>query len=235
MQIRAASAVVFLLLAISVCAQDLPTEVGARGAIVPQASDTGTFSLEEQSISTTSCSGGMLSKLNTRASPENPKSAARQDQWIKEGEEMPQFSDGLIMVARKADGRTMWHVEKVNSCVWCGAPMTWKQAMFDKKASSMWALRSALVVADVEIAHHVPCFRARTCKETNPILGQSRLQAYSVGAGLTALIWIYDGWARKGSRKDRIGGYTHWWIVPTVGYACSAVGIILSLATWHSR
>lgn len=177
----------------------------------------------------------MFPDANAGPPPDKPQPVAREGQWIMEGEQMPQFSDDLVMVVRKDDGRMMWHVEKVNSCAWCGAPLTWRQAAFDKKASSMWILRSALVVADVEITHHLPCFQAGTCKEWNPMLGQTRLQGYSVGAALTAVAWVGDAWLRKGDRKDRIGGYRRWWIIPTVGYAASAVGIVANLARWHSR
>ena len=67
------------------------------------------------------------------------------------------------------------------------------------------------------------------------MLGQSRLQAYSVGAGLTAFAWIGEAYCRKGDRYWRVGGYRDWWIVPVVGYASSAVGIITNLANWNSR
>jgi hypothetical protein len=234
MYMRLASAVVFLLVGTAIHAQVLPLKpvVQNTGDLSP--SDAIIFSAQGQSAPETLNSDAMFSKVNAQPLPDKPQPFARVGQWIPAGEDWPQFSDDLVVVARKNDGRMTWHVEKVNSCVWCGAPMTWKQAMFDRKSSSMWALRSALFVTDVEITHRMPCFKAGTCRD-NPILGQSRLQAYSVGAGLTAVAWISEAYARKGDRKWRVGGYRHWWIVPTAGYAFSAIGIITNLATWHSR
>jgi hypothetical protein len=234
MHMRLASAVVFLLVGTAIHAQDLPLKPVAQAAVDLPPSDDMIFPAQGQSAPDTPNSDAMFSKVNAQPLPDKPQPIAREGQWISAGEEWPQFSDDLVMVARKNDGRMMWHVEKVNSCAWCGAPMTWKQAMFDRKSSSMWALRSALIVTDVEITHHMPCFRAGTCRD-NPILGESRLQAYSVGAALTAIAWISEAHARKGDRNWRVGGYRNWWIVPTVGYAFSAIGIITNIATWHNR
>jgi hypothetical protein len=177
----------------------------------------------------------MFSSVTSQPLPDKPQPIAHVNQWIAEGEVMPILSNNLVIVAKKGDGTMMWHVEEVDSCTWCGKPMTWREAAFDKQASSMWILRSALVVADVEITHHLPCFEAGTCREWNPLLGQTRLQGYSVAAGLTAIAWISDAWLRKGNKEYRIGGYRHWWIIPAIGYAASAVGIASNLARWHSR
>jgi hypothetical protein len=233
--VRIASALVFLLVATTVHAQDLPLTPDVQKTNVFLIPDTDAPPAQDQFTRNMPISDAMVSNVNGQPLPDKPQLVAREGQWIAGGEPLPHFSDDLVMVAKKSDGRLMWHVEKVDSCVWCGAPMTWKQAMFDKKGSSMWALRSALMVANIEITHHMPCFQARTCRESNPLLGQTRLQGYSVAAGLTAFSWIGDAWLRKGSREYRIGGYRHWWIVPTVGYAASALGIITNLATWHSR
>jgi hypothetical protein len=219
----------------TVRAQDLPLGTDARNPRDLLASNGNAIQEPEEFTLGDPTPDALFPNANSEALPNKPQPVAYEGQWIVEGEQLPRFSSDLIMVVRKDDGRMMWHVEKVNSCAWCGAPLTWKQAAFDKKASSMWILRSALVVADVEITHHLPCFQAGTCKEWNPLLGQTRLQGYSVGAGLTAIAWAGDAWLRKGSRKDHIGGYRRWWIIPTVGYAASAVGIIANLARWHSR
>jgi len=234
MHMRLASAVVFLLGVTAIHAQDLPLKPVVQNVVDLPPSDAIIFPAQGQSAPETPNSDAMFSQVNAQPLPDKPQPVAREGEWIPAGADWPQFSDDLVVVARKNDGRMTWHVEKVNSCVWCGAPMTWKQAMFDRKSSSMWALRSALFVTDVEITHHMPCFKAGTCRD-NPILGQSRLQAYSVGAGLTAISWISEAYARKGDRKYRVGGYRHWWIVPTAGYAFSAIGIISNLANWHSR
>jgi hypothetical protein len=235
MHMRLVSAVGFLLVVTTVHAQDLPLKPEAREADDLMTADTSAPPLQEQNSPNVLIPNGMFSKVIAQPLPAKLQPVAYVGQWIAEGDQTPQFSDDLIMTERKDDGHLKWHVEKVNSCVWCGTPMTWKQAMFDKKASSMWALRSALVVADIEIAHHMLCFQAGTCRESNPLIGQTRLQGYSVGVGLTAFSWISDAWLRKGSRKYRIGGYTHWWIIPTIGDAASAIGIITDLATWKSR
>ena len=197
--------------------------------------DTSAPPLQEQNSPNVLIPNGMFSKVIAQPLPAKLQPVAYVGQWVADSDQTPQFSDDLIITERKNDGHLMWHVERVNSCVWCGTPMTWKQAMFDRKATSMWALRSALAVTDIEITHHMPCFRAGTCRESNPLMGQTRLQSYSVAAGLTAFSWISDAWLRKGSRKYRIGGFRDWWIIPVTGYATSAVGIIANLARWHSH
>jgi hypothetical protein len=234
MLMRIALAVVFLLVVTALHAQDLPVKPEVQNAedLVPSA--TNVFAAQGQSGLGALNSEALFPAAEAQPLPDKPIPVAHDGQWISAGEDWPPFSDDLVMVARKNDGRMMWHVEKVNSCAWCGAPMTWKQAMFDRKSSSMWAVRSALFVADIEITHHMPCFEAGTCRD-NPILGQSRLQAYSVGAALTAFAWIGEAYCRKGDRNWRVGGYRNWWIVPTIGYVSSAIGIITNLATWHSR
>jgi hypothetical protein len=235
MYMRLASAVGFLLVIVTVHAQDLllmsdpqkTNDLLTPNAVVMPA--------QVQFILGDPTSDAMFPNATAQPLPDKPRPILHESQWIAGGEQLPELSNDVVMVAERGDGGMMWHLEKVNSCAWCGTPLTWKQAAFDKKASSMWILRSALVVADIEITHHLPCFQAGTCKEWNPLLGQTRLQGYSVGAGLTAAAWIGDAWLRKGDRKYRIGGYRHWWIIPAVGYAASAVGIVSNLARWHSR
>jgi hypothetical protein len=235
MRIQVVSAFGFLLLVTAVHGQDFPVKSGmpttndmlpSGGAISPA---------RQQITSNTPNADAILSIVKPEPLPAKPQPVAYVGQWIGEGDPTPQFSDDLIMTERKNDGRWMWHVEKVNSCAWCGAPLTWRQSMFDRKASSMWVLRSALVVADIEITHHMPCFQAGTCKESNPLVGQTRLQGYSVAAGLTAFAWIGDAWLRKGNRKYRIGGSKYWWVIPMIGDATSMVGILSNLARWNSR
>jgi hypothetical protein len=231
---RVATALGFFLIVSAVHAQELPVKPEVQSAEDLAASDAVVFAAQGQSALAAPTSNALFPKAEAQPMPDKPEPVAHEGQWISAGEEWPQFSDDLVMVSKKNDGRRMWHVEKINSCAWCGAPMTWKQAMFDRKSSTMWAVRSALFVADIEITHHMPCFEAGTCRD-NPILGQSRLQAYSVGAGLTAFAWIGEAYCRKGDRNWRVGGYRNWWIVPVIGYASSAIGIITNLASWHSR
>jgi hypothetical protein len=234
MLMRTALAVVFLLVVTAIHAQDLPVKPEVQNAEGLTPSDANVFAAQGQSALGALNSDALFPKAEAQPMPDKPIPVAHEGQWIYAGEDWPRFSDDLVVVARKNDGRMTWHVEKVNSCVWCGAPMTWKQAMFDRKSSSMWALHSALFVADIEITHHMPCFKAGTCRD-NPILGQTRLQAYFVGGGLNAVSLISEAYVRKGNRKYRVGGYRHWWIVPTAGDAFSAIGIITNLASWHSR
>jgi hypothetical protein len=235
MRIRIVSALGFFLFATVVHAQDLPVKPVEQNANDLLTSDGAISPARQQITPSAPDSDAISSTINPQTMPAKPQPVAYVGQWVADSDQTPQFSDDLIITERKNDGHLMWHVERVNSCVWCGTPMTWKQAMFDRKATSMWALRSALAVTDIEITHHMPCFRAGTCRESNPLMGQTRLQSYSVAAGLTAFSWISDAWLRKGSRKYRIGGFRDWWIIPVTGYATSAVGIIANLARWHSH
>lgn len=166
----------------------------------------------------------------TPALPDKP--TAYEGQWIYVGEPLPIFPPNLVMVEQKEDGRGEWRVKAVDSCAYCGMPLTWKQAAFDKHASSMWALRAGLMVADLEITHHSPCFIAKTCREANPMLGQTRAQGYSVDAALLVIPWVIASWTRKGDAKYHIGGYRRWWILPVIGDVASGVGIITNLARW---
>ncbi len=224
-----------LLVVTTVHAQDLPLKSGAQDTNNTLTSDRSGTLEHEQNSAEMPLSNEMFSNIIAQPLPDKPQPIAHEGDWFYGGDQLRQFSDDLVIVAEKNDGRMMWHVKRVNSCVWCGAPMTWKQAMFDKKSSSMWAMRSALMVADIEITHHMPCFQSGACRESNPLIGHTRLQGYSVGAALTAIPWITDAWLRKGSRKYSIGGYKHWWIVPVIGDAASAVGIIMNLASWKNR
>jgi hypothetical protein len=233
MHIRVISVLSCVLVAGPVYAQDLLVKLEEQNAHHLPTSDTAIFQAQQQFAHGESNSGAMTSVTNPDILPDKPQPVAQLGQWISESDPMPQFSDNLIMTEEKNDGRLMWHVEALNSCAWCGTPMTWKQAMFDRKASSMWVLRSALAVADIEITHRSPCFQAGTCRESNPLIGETRLQGYTVAAGLTAFGWIGGGWLRKGNREYHIGGYRHWWIIPMVGDAASAVGIIANVSRWH--
>lgn len=166
--------------------------------------------------------------------PEKPEPAAAEGQWIGTGE-VWDIPDDLVIVAMKHEGHLLWHVQKVNSCESCGEPLTWKQAMFDKQASSVWAVHTALMIADIETTHRMPCFEAGTCREGNPLLGQSRAQAYAVSSVVSAGVWIGTAWLRKGSKKYRIGGYKSWWIVPVIGDALSVADIAVHAGNWHSQ
>lgn len=235
MQMRIFRALGFFLLVSTAHSQNLPAKSEAQNSVDRLNPDASVPPGQEQLLPGAPVSDVMILANSSKPLPDKPQPVAREGQWITGGGQLWEIPNDLVMVAKKDDGRLEWHVERINSCVSCGAPMTWKRAMFDRKASSMWALFSGLQVADIELMHHTPCFEAGTCKNANPLLGQSRLQAYSVAGALTSIEWITTAWARKGSLKYRIGGYRRWWIVPVVGYGATAVNIAVQLATWHSR
>ena len=113
--------------------------------------------------------------------------------------------------------------------------MVLREAAFDKKSSSLWAVRLALMVADIEITHHAPCFQAGTCSEANPLLGQTRAQAYGVSVGITAALWWGTAYCRDGDKVNHVGGQKYWYAIPVMGQVASAAGIIANLARWNSR
>ena len=205
---KLASVIGFLLVAITVHAQD------SREPTIPDE---------------------FISIRHAQPLPDKPQPMAREGQWIATGEKLPLFRDDLVITERKEDGHLMWHVERVDSCTWCGKPMSWRQAAFDKEAISLWGLRIAMDVTDIEITHHSPCFLARTCREANPLLGQTRMQAYAVSSALTGIDWLAMAYAHKGSKFYHVGGYRHWYIIPVIGQASSAVGILANLARWNHK
>lgn len=232
---RVASALGCFLLVAAVHAQDSPVKPEVQNAADLPISDASITMAQRQSAANQPMSDAPLSKVNAGALPDKPQPIAHEGEWLNEGDAMPKFPNDLVMAAERSEGRMKWHIREVNSCVSCGAPMTWRQAMFDKKASTMWGLRSALVAADIELMHHMPCFQGGSCRDGNPLLGQSRLQAYAVGEGLNMVAWIGTAWGRKGDLNNHIGGYRRWWIVPIIGYAASGTSIIMHLATWNNR
>lgn len=232
---RLASVIGFLLVVIPVHAQDLPAIQGAS-KIDDLAKTTAILpAVQEQSSPATLVADELVARGYAQPLPDKPQPIAREGQWIATGEQLPLFRDDLVITERKEDGHLMWHVERVDSCTWCGKPMTWKQAAFDKKATSLWGLRFAMDVTDIEITHHSPCFLARTCREANPLMGQTRAQAYAVAGALTAINWLGMSYLRKGSKTYHVGGYRHWYIIPIIGQASSAVGIIANLARWNHK
>lgn len=225
----------FLLFAAIVHAQDLPSRPDAQKTNDLMTSNAIGQPVQELISDNTPIPDGVISKVYAQPLPDKPVPDAKLGDYILVGQPMGRFSDDLVLVERKEDGRLIWHVEKAGTCFWCGRPMTWRQAAFDKKSSSMWALRTGLMVADIELSHHAPCFAAGACREGNPLLGQTRAQAYAVAGAITALDWLGVAWLRKGDRQYHIGGSKYWWIPPMVGQATSAVGIIANLARWNRR
>jgi hypothetical protein len=129
--------------------------------------------------------------------------------------------DGMVWVPR---GK-LWHAEELSSCEWCGKPMTFKQAAFDKKMSSVFLLEIALTMTDIELGQ--ACIRTGRCKEGNPLLGTgSRSMQYSIRLPVIAAMWMNSAWARKGDKRLHIGGLKHWYILPLVMHAEAAFGIV---------
>ena len=139
-------------------------------------------------------------------------------------------ADGLVLAPAKIDGQDAWEVKPVGSCFWCGEPMSFKKAAFDNKSLPLWGVRTGLLIADVEITHRSPCFQAGTCREMNPILGQTRAQAYGVGGAILVGSWMLNAYLRKGDTSTRMGGLKWWQIVPLAHSAVSVAGIIANLA-----
>jgi hypothetical protein len=107
--------------------------------------------------------------------------------------------------------------------------MTFKQAAFDKKASSMYLLGIALIVADVELGQR--CREAGRCQEGNPLLGSgSRKMQYSIRLPALGVSWWADAMLRKGDKRVHMGGMKHWYVFPLVLQVGTTIGIISGLA-----
>jgi hypothetical protein len=124
----------------------------------------------------------------------------------------------------------MWHVEKVGSCFWCGEPMTFKQAAFDKKMTAMWLAEIALRVASTETfmakCHNGKLFDGRACVEANPMLGNTRAQQYGVSMPIIFGAWMGTAYLRKGDKKYRVGGLKASWILPVAYHAFTVFSIV---------
>ena len=144
--------------------------------------------------------------------------------WRKEllGDEP--IPPGMVWAPHKGG----WEAREINSCFWCGRPMTFKEAAFDKKALLMWGSAVALAVADTERTLRGPCFQDRRCGEANPLLGESRKQQYGVRIPVLIGAWMGTAWLRKGDRSQRIGGMKPWWILPLAYQIPAAIGLILN-------
>jgi hypothetical protein len=123
-----------------------------------------------------------------------------------------------------------WTARELNSCWWCSEPMTFRQAAFDKKALGMWGTALALTVADVEILVSRPCVAAGTCREGNPLLGQTRAEQYGLRIPVLVGAWMGTAWLRKGDQRLKIGGAKRWWVLPVLYQIASGSGIIANLA-----
>lgn len=146
-----------------------------------------------------------------------PFSSLVQDQIFRNSP----ISDGMVWVPA---GR-VWYAREVNSCEWCGRPMSFKEAAFDKKMTSMWLLEIALTVTDIELGQ--ACLRAGRCKEGNPLLGTgSRPVEYGIRLPSIAAGWLSTAMLRKGSKAYHVGGMKHWYVIPMIEQTLSTVGVI---------
>jgi hypothetical protein len=129
------------------------------------------------------------------------------------------------MVWRADAQRNQWVQTEANSCEFCGKPMSWKTAAFDKKALPLWLVAVGLSVADTEYTLSRPCIKDHTCTEWNPLLGKSRAQQYGVRLPALAVAGLATSWLRKGDEEKHIGGMRHWYAFPMIYMGMPAVGL----------
>jgi hypothetical protein len=129
------------------------------------------------------------------------------------------------MVWRADSQRNQWVQAEANSCEFCGKPMTWKKAAFDKKALPLWLIAAGLSVADTEYTLSRPCIKNGTCTEWNPLLGTTRAQQYGVRMPMLAIAWAATSWLRKGDDQKNIGGMRHWYTFPMIYMSMPAAGL----------
>jgi hypothetical protein len=107
----------------TVRAQELPLAPDARNPRDLLASNVTAAPAHEGLTFADPMPNALFPNVNSAALPNKPQPVADEGPWIGEGEPLPRFSSDLIRAVRKDDGRMMWHVEKVNSCAWFGAPV----------------------------------------------------------------------------------------------------------------
>jgi hypothetical protein len=142
-------------------------------------------------------------------------------------EELPR---SMVRVSVRESNGYQWVAREQGTCEWCGKPMSFKQAAFDKKMSLMWIAEIGLAVADTEITESRPCMKNGTCKEGNPLLGASRAQQYGIRMPVIFGAWMASAYLRHGNPTYKIGGMKHWWVLPTLYHAASTIGIVANLA-----
>jgi hypothetical protein len=143
------------------------------------------------------------------------------------------ISKGMVWDEYDPRYKDMWVQKEVNSCAWCAPPMTWKHALFDKKALALWIPAVVMGVVDTEYTLSRPCIRQHTCTEGNPLLGTSRAQQYGVRMPMLAVAWLGGAWVRKGDLKYRIGGYRRWYLIPVTYIASPTIGFLVNVARFH--
>ena len=126
----------------------------------------------------------------------------------------------------RADGkRNQWTQVEANSCEFCTRPMSWKKAAFDKKALPLWLTAVALSVVDTEYTLSRPCIKDHTCREWNPLLGQTRARQYGVRMPVLGLVWLATSRLRKGDESRNIGGMRHWYAIPLIYMGMPVAGL----------
>ena len=123
-----------------------------------------------------------------------------------------------------------WQARELNSCFWCGRPMLFKEAAFDKKAILMWGAAIALSIADIEVTQNAPCFRSGTCREGNPLIGNSRASQYGIRLSAIFGAWMGTAYLRKGDRRFNMGGMKKWWIFPLLYQGGGITGLTANLS-----
>lgn len=123
-----------------------------------------------------------------------------------------------------------WVARPVNSCSMCGLPMTFGQALFNRKTIEMWGVNIALQTVGSAVTERRYCFHERTCQFGNPLFGMTSFKEQaSVSVPITLLAWLTTAAIRKGNIEFYIGGFKQWWIVPMAFQGATAGGIIANL------
>ncbi len=103
-----------------------------------------------------------------------------------------------------------------------------KRRVLDKKFWLALGTAYALTVVDIELTQR--CIRQHTCRELNPILGQSRGRAYAVNAAVLVPVTIWSYHRKKDQdRNGRQKGKMPWWLPSVVSSGSHAVGMSMGL------
>lgn len=99
----------------------------------------------------------------------------------------------------------------LNSCWRCGEPMTFRQAMFDKKMIGMWALYIGADAAQIELNAR-PCpVGATNCEQ------HVRAPAYALTLSVAAVLWPVSAYVRDGQKRFNVAGDRRWFLIPLAG------------------
>jgi hypothetical protein len=130
--------------------------------------------------------------------------------YLEDCQDAPLVS-GMIWAPIKVEKQRLWKQQQIGSCRDCLAPMTFKRAFFSKKILTLLALDVAANVADTESTLRKPCIAAHTCREINPIMGNTRAQQYGIKFSITGVTWLCAAYLRKGDAGKHIGGDKRYW------------------------